>query len=61
MCGSKKSLQVHHILEYSKYPSLRTEVSNLITLCYSDHKSIKGKENNYVEFFTDKVRKNESK
>ena len=56
MCGSRKSLQVHHIIEYSKSRALREELSNLITLCYNDHKSIKGKESHYVKFFHDIIR-----
>lgn len=51
MCGSKKSLQVHHIIEYSKSRALREELSNLITLCSYHHRSIKGNEKHYVEYF----------
>ena len=51
MCGSRKSLQVHHIIEYSKSRALREELSNLITLCTKCHKSIKGNEKHYVEYF----------
>lgn len=36
-CGSRKRLVAHHILNYSEYPSLRTEVSNGITLCKTCH------------------------
>lgn len=50
-CRSRRGLQVHHILEYSKFPSLRTDVGNLITLCIKCHRSIKGKERYYVQMF----------
>ena len=59
MCGSRKSLQVHHIIEYAKSKALREELSNLITLCYNDHKKIKGRERHYVEMFKEIVKENE--
>lgn len=38
VCGRKNiRLNVHHIKGYSKYPLLRTEISNGITLCSSCH------------------------
>lgn len=48
ICGSKENLEVHHIKEYSKYPKLRTCLSNGITLCKSCHKKIhySGEHNN---------------
>lgn len=36
-CGSKTLLHVHHIKPFSIYKSLRTELSNGITLCKSCH------------------------
>lgn len=32
-CGTKKSLQVHHILPFHIYPELELDKGNLITLC----------------------------
>lgn len=32
-CGSRKWLQVHHLIPYETDPSLELEFSNLITLC----------------------------
>lgn len=64
MCFKKmarKYLEVHHIIRYSDSISLRSEVSNLITLCRKDHKSIKGKEKHYVMYFVKRVEKNEDK
>lgn len=48
ICSSKVDLEVHHIKEYSKYPNLRTCLSNGITLCKSCHKKIhsSGEHNN---------------
>lgn len=37
-CGSKKDIEAHHIKEQSKYPSLRFDVSNGLTLCHICHK-----------------------
>lgn len=35
-CGSKKQLQVHHILPFDDYPELELQENNLITLCMSE-------------------------
>lgn len=39
-CGDKKggNLVAHHLLNFSKYPELRTDINNGITLCSSCHK-----------------------
>lgn len=36
-CGSRENLHVHHILAYSKYPEMRYDVDNGITLCKDCH------------------------
>jgi hypothetical protein len=36
-CGHKKNLHVHHILPFAKYPELRFELNNGITLCANCH------------------------
>lgn len=39
-CGSTLNQEVHHILPYAKYKSLRTTVSNGITLCECCHSAM---------------------
>ena len=36
-CGSKENLNAHHIKSYAKYPKLKLELSNGITLCKKCH------------------------
>lgn len=59
-CRVKKYLQIHHIVKYSSSIFLRESSSNLITLCSSCHRKIKGKEEYYVTIFTEIVQKNEN-
>jgi 5-methylcytosine-specific restriction endonuclease McrA len=35
VCGSTKSLEVHHVIPFSRRPDLELEPSNLLTLCDS--------------------------
>lgn len=54
LCNKKfkaKYLQGHHIIMWSKSAYLRFDISNLITLCFWCHKSIKGKEHLYQRYF----------
>jgi predicted restriction endonuclease len=50
-CSKCKKLEVHHILRWSEYPSLRFERSNGITLCKFHHGLIKNCEDYYIDFF----------
>lgn len=44
-CGNRGvELNAHHIKEYAKYPALRYDVDNGITLCVKCHKKIHKKE-----------------
>lgn len=38
-CNSKLNIQAHHILPYSQYKELRTDINNGITLCERCHSS----------------------
>lgn len=50
MCGSKKSLQVHHIIRHSDSIALRNELSNIISLCRVCHTKVTGNERHYIEY-----------
>lgn len=50
-CESKKKLNVHHIVPYSKAAYLRFDLGNLITLCRKCHDSIKDREHHYESLF----------
>ena len=45
--GKRSRLHVHHIRKWASASSLRFETSNGITLCYSCHKEVSGKETHY--------------
>lgn len=47
-CSAKKKLQVHHILPWAKYPHLRYEISNGVTLCKKHHDITKHKEHDFA-------------
>ena len=53
MCKAKGKyvrLHVHHIKKWASASSLRYEVSNGITLCYSCHKEVSGSETHYESY-----------
>lgn len=49
-CGETKKLQVHHIKSWANYPTLRCDVSNLITLCKSCHKMMYSSEEAFASY-----------
>ena len=54
-CKKKRSLQVHHIIRYADSVLQREDEHNLITLCFTCHKSISGREHIYRTLFTEIV------
>lgn len=50
-CGSKKSLQVHHITRYADSHHGRLNADNTITLCRECHEKITGYESHYKALF----------
>jgi len=40
ICGCNHGLNIHHILQRSKYPELTLDIENLMTLCIKCHKKI---------------------
>ena len=55
--GKGCRLNVHHIIKCSSAASLRFDIDNGITLCNYCHKSVTGKEQHYVSYFTELIRK----
>jgi len=50
-CGSRRRLQVHHIMRYADSLYGRLNPDNAITLCFVCHKFITGSEHNYAILF----------
>lgn len=48
LCKSDENLVVHHIFNFKEYPDLRTEESNLVTLCRRHHKRLHSEFGNNV-------------
>lgn len=45
------NIHAHHIIGYTKDENLKFELWNGITLCAPCHYAVKGKEENFEEFF----------
>lgn len=50
-CGSKNKIQAHHIRTWEKYPQLRFDINNGITLCKLCHQAIWQREEEVAEYF----------
>lgn len=57
MCGATNSLVCHHIRRWADAPTLRYAVSNLVTLCRTDHARVTGKEAAYAPLLLALLRK----
>jgi 5-methylcytosine-specific restriction endonuclease McrA len=55
--GKKVRLHVHHIMKWASASSLRFDVDNGITLCRDCHEDINGKENHYISYFLEIIKK----
>lgn len=51
----KDQLEVHHILSYTKYPELRYEINNGITLCHHHHPRKKTEETRLSTYFKELI------
>lgn len=51
-CVSKKGLEAHHIIPWSRSSSLRFVIDNGLTLCKEHHTLVTGHEGDFVELFT---------
>lgn len=59
-CNCNGKLVAHHILPWSKFPELRYEVNNGITLCHFHHPRKRNDEMSLSPFFQSLVKDNES-
>ena len=58
-CKSRsKKFEIHHILKWAKFPSLRYDPKNGIVLHKTCHKKIKNKEDIYAPMFAEIVYRN---
>ena len=56
-CGSKRTLNAHHIHKWASSPLLRYTVDNGITLCRDCHKKVNTNEEYYAAMFGDIIRR----
>lgn len=54
-CNKTKKLQVHHILPWDKFPLLRYDENNGITLCREHHKMVTGHELTFAKALRDLI------
>lgn len=53
LCGSRKSIEVHHILMWAASSSVRYDPGNGICLCRECHKQVTKKEHHYAKLLSE--------
>lgn len=53
VCSSKKRIEAHHILPVRTHPELALDENNGVTLCFSCHRLIAGKEQEVAKILTE--------
>lgn len=62
LCGKESNgdLEGHHILPFSENHDLIFDVDNGVALCKNCHRQIRHKENEYITYFTNKIKENKN-
>lgn len=55
-CHWKGYVEAHHIWKKSKYPDKMLLIDNGITLCKEHHDHVTGREDEFIDFFTNILR-----
>ena len=61
VCGSRKRTEAHHIKTWSRFPQLRFDINNGVTLCRICHKKVTNNEEHWESLFIKIVARNNGK